>query len=41
MLSTKINKKISETLFYRLKKEAKAKRGSQKYGLITMLNINL
>ena len=27
MLSKKIGKKISETLFYRLKKEAKAKRG--------------
>ena len=27
MLSTKIGKKISETLFYRLKKEANEKRG--------------
>jgi hypothetical protein len=27
MLSTKISKKISETLFYRLKKEAMQKRG--------------
>ena len=42
MLSTKICKNVSETLFYRLKKEAKAKREkNQNNGLITMPNINL
>ena len=40
MLSKKIGKKISETLFYRLKKEAVKKRGESNSGLITMLNIS-
>ena len=35
MLSKKIGKKISETLFYRLKKEAKAKRGDSEHWLDT------
>ena len=41
MLSQKIDKKISETLFYRLKKEAVKKEESLKHGLITMSNINI
>jgi hypothetical protein len=45
MLSIKIgkenNEKISETLFYRLKKEAAKKEANQNNGLITMLDSNL
>ena len=36
MLSQKIGKNVSESLFYRLKKEAKAKRGIQTNGLIPL-----
>ena len=41
MLSKKIGKKISETLFHRLKKESKAKIKILKHGLITIQSINL
>ena len=42
MLSDKIGKKISGTLFYRLKKEDVKKREENlNNGLITMLDINL
>ena len=41
MLSKKIGKKISETLFYRLKKEAIKREENQKSGLITMQGFNL
>ena len=41
MLSKKIGKNVSETLFYRLKKEVKAKIKNLKNSLITMQSINL
>ena len=41
IISKKIGKNVSETLFYRLKKEVKAKIKNLKNSLITMQSINL